>query len=117
MAPEVLRKEPSNEKCDVYSFGIILWELAPLRLPWSGMNPMQVVGAVGFQDRRLDIPKELDPLVARIIWECWQTDPSLRPSFAELTVALKPLQRLVIPLHQDQSSSHMPQEISVNSTP
>ncbi|PPD75518.1 hypothetical protein GOBAR_DD27561 [Gossypium barbadense] len=117
MAPEVLRNEPSNEKCDVYSFGIILWELATLRLPWSGMNPMQVVGAVGFQNRRLDIPKELDPLVARIIWQCWQTDPSLRPSFADLTVALKPLQRLVIPLHQDQSSSPMPQGISVNSTP
>lgn len=60
-------------RCDVYSFGIILWELATLRLPWSGMNPMQVVGAVGFQNRRLDIPKEVDPLVARIIWECWQT--------------------------------------------
>jgi len=41
-------------------------------MPWSGMNPMQVVGAVGFQDRRLDIPKEVDPLVARIIFECWQ---------------------------------------------
>ncbi|XP_022744697.1 serine/threonine-protein kinase EDR1-like [Durio zibethinus] len=112
MAPEVLRNEPSNEKCDVYSFGVILWELATLRLPWSGMNPMQVVGAVGFQNRRLDIPKELDPMVARIIWECWQTDPSLRPSFAKLTVALKPLQRLVIPLQQDPSSYLLPQEIS-----
>jgi hypothetical protein len=59
-------------RCDVYSFGVILWELATLRMPWSGMNPMQVVGAVGFQDRRLDIPKEVDPLVARIIYECWQ---------------------------------------------
>ncbi|KAF7805176.1 serine/threonine-protein kinase EDR1 [Senna tora] len=72
MAPEVLRNEPSNEKCDVYSFGVILWELATLRLPWSGMNPMQVVGAVGFQNRRLEIPKDVDPIVARIIWECWQ---------------------------------------------
>ncbi|KAE8702652.1 Serine/threonine-protein kinase EDR1 [Hibiscus syriacus] len=117
MAPEVLRNEPSNEKCDVYSFGVILWELATQRLPWSGMNPMQVVGAVGFQNRRLDIPEELDPLVARIIWECWQTDPNLRPSFAELTVAIKPLQRFVIPPHQDQSSSPLTQDISVNSTP
>ncbi|CBI34231.3 unnamed protein product, partial [Vitis vinifera] len=112
MAPEVLRNENSNEKCDVYSFGIILWELATLRLPWSGMNPMQVVGAVGFQNRRLDIPKEVDPLVARIIWECWQTDPNLRPSFAQLTVALKPLQRLVIPQHLDQQSLTLQQEIS-----
>nr|XP_043614614.1 serine/threonine-protein kinase EDR1 [Erigeron canadensis] len=96
MAPEVLRNENSNEKCDVYSFGVILWELATLRLPWSGMNPMQVVGAVGFQNRRLEIPKDVDPLVGRIIWECWQTDPNLRPSFAQLTVALKPLQRLAV---------------------
>ncbi|PIN25655.1 Tyrosine kinase [Handroanthus impetiginosus] len=117
MAPEVLRNEPSNEKCDVYSFGVILWELATLKLPWSGMNPMQVVGAVGFQNRRLDIPKEVDPVVARIIWECWQTDPNLRPSFAQLSVALKPLQRLVVPSHVEQPSTSLPQEISVNSTP
>lgn len=104
-------------RCDVYSFGVILWELATLRLPWSGMNPMQVVGAVGFQNKRLDIPKEVDPLVARIIWECWQTDPNLRPSFSQLTVALKSLQQLVIPSHVDQQSSPLPQEISVNITP
>ncbi|XP_042412344.1 serine/threonine-protein kinase EDR1-like isoform X1 [Zingiber officinale] len=117
MAPEVLRNEKSNEKCDVYSFGVILWELATLRMPWSGMNPMQVVGAVGFQNRRLDIPKEVDPLVARIIWECWQTDPSLRPSFAQLTTALNSLQRLVIPSQQEPETPLVPQEISVKSTP
>ncbi|KAH9322334.1 hypothetical protein KI387_016973, partial [Taxus chinensis] len=113
MAPEVLRNEPSNEKCDVYSFGIILWELATLRMPWSGMNPMQVVGAVGFQNRRLDIPKEVDPLVSRIIWQCWQNDPSLRPSFTELMVALKPLQRLVIPPQSDNCAV-LPQDYTVN---
>ncbi|XP_050380166.1 serine/threonine-protein kinase EDR1 [Argentina anserina] len=117
MAPEVLRNENSNEKCDVYSFGVILWELATLKLPWSGMNPMQVVGAVGFQNRRLDIPKEVDPPVARIIWQCWQTEPNLRPSFSELTVALKPLQRLVTPSNMDQPSSPLRQGISVNSIP
>ncbi|XP_008450756.2 serine/threonine-protein kinase EDR1 [Cucumis melo] len=117
MAPEVLRNEPSNEKCDVYSFGIILWELATLRLPWSGMNPMQVVGAVGFRNLRLEIPKEVDPTVARIIRECWQTDPNLRPSFSQLANILKPLQRLVLPPHSDQPSSSVLQEISVNSTP
>jgi myosin-5 len=64
------------------------------------MNPMQVVGAVGFQNRRLEIPKELDPVVGRIILECWQTDPNLRPSFAQLTEVLKPLNRLVLPTPQ-----------------
>ncbi|KAI4326269.1 hypothetical protein MLD38_031598 [Melastoma candidum] len=93
MAPEVLRNEPCNEKSDVYSFGVILWELATLQQPWGGMNPMQVVGAVGFQHRRLDIPGDMDPTVAEIIEKCWQTDPNLRPTFAEIMNALKPLQK------------------------
>ncbi|KAJ6759863.1 MAP KINASE KINASE KINASE-LIKE PROTEIN [Salix purpurea] len=93
MAPEVLRNEPSDEKCDVYSFGVILWELSTLQQPWGGMNPMQVVGAVGFQHRRLNIPNDMDPAIADIIRNCWQTDPKLRPSFAEIMAALKPLQK------------------------
>ncbi|XP_060168992.1 probable serine/threonine-protein kinase SIS8 isoform X1 [Lycium barbarum] len=101
MAPEVLRNEPSNEKCDVYSFGVILWELCTLQQPWGGMNPMQVVGAVGFQHRRLDIPEDMDPAIADIIRKCWQTDPKLRPSFAEIMAALKPLQKPI-------TSSHAP---------
>ncbi|KAL9337541.1 hypothetical protein Peur_069310 [Populus x canadensis] len=93
MAPEVLRNEPSDEKCDVYSFGVILWELSTLQQPWGGMNPMQVVGAVGFQHRRLDIPDDMDPAIADIIRNCWKTDPKLRPTFAEIMAALKPLQK------------------------
>ncbi|KAL4320085.1 hypothetical protein GQ457_18G002260 [Hibiscus cannabinus] len=96
MAPEVLRNEPANEKCDVYSFGVILWELVTLRIPWKGLNPMQVVGAVGFQNRRLEIPEDVDPVVAQIIRECWQTEPHLRPSFAQLMSRLRHLQQLYI---------------------
>ncbi|CAL5410872.1 unnamed protein product [Camellia sinensis] len=78
MAPEVLKNEPSNEKSDVYSFGMILWELATLRVPWTGMNSMQVVGAVGFQNRHLDIAKEIDPMVAEIITDCWHCQSMVR---------------------------------------
>ncbi|XP_021739006.1 probable serine/threonine-protein kinase SIS8 [Chenopodium quinoa] len=96
MAPEVLRNEPSNEKCDVYSFGVILWELVTLSVPWTGLNPMQVVGAVGFQNRRLIIPEEVDPVVAQIIRDCWENDPRLRPSFSQIISRLKGLHRLVV---------------------
>lgn len=44
-----------------------------MQQPWGGMNPMQVVGAVGFQHRRLDIPDDMDPTIADIIRKCWQT--------------------------------------------
>lgn len=42
MAPEVLRNERSDEKCDVYSFGVILYELVTGLEPWPNLKPMQV---------------------------------------------------------------------------
>ncbi|KAK6126307.1 hypothetical protein DH2020_039952 [Rehmannia glutinosa] len=71
MAPEVLRDEPSNEKADVYSFGVILWELATLQQPWDNLNPAQVVAAVGFKGKRLEIPLDMNPQIAAIIVACW----------------------------------------------
>ncbi|CAI5495190.1 unnamed protein product, partial [Closterium sp. Naga37s-1] len=71
MAPEVLRNEPSNEKADVYSFGVILWELATMQQPWTGLNALQVVGAVGYQNRRLEVPDTIDSRVAAVIKSCW----------------------------------------------
>ncbi|RZC89067.1 hypothetical protein C5167_030761 [Papaver somniferum] len=50
MAPEVIRNEPSDEKSDVYSSGVVLWELATQKIPWDTLNEMQVIGAVGFMD-------------------------------------------------------------------
>ncbi|MCL7033660.1 hypothetical protein MKW94_027581 [Papaver nudicaule] len=84
MAPEVLRNEPSDEKSDVFSFGVILWELMTESIPWSDLNSLQVVGVVGFMDRRLDIPETLDPRLASIIEDCWRSEPGGRPSFEEL---------------------------------
>lgn len=98
MAPEVLRDEPSNEKSDVYSFGVILWEIFTLQQPWSGLSPAQVVGAVGFQHRRLQIPKDTNPEIAALIESCWANDPWQRPSFASIMESLKLLQRATLPL-------------------
>eukprot|EP00268_Persea_americana_P051100 TRINITY_DN5620_c0_g1_i10.p1 TRINITY_DN5620_c0_g1~~TRINITY_DN5620_c0_g1_i10.p1 ORF type:complete len:342 (+),score=54.74 TRINITY_DN5620_c0_g1_i10:2458-3483(+) len=84
MAPEVLRNEPSNEKSDVFSFGVILWELMTESIPWTNLNSLQVVGVVGFMDRRLDIPEDLDPRISTIIHDCWQSDSEQRPSFEQI---------------------------------
>ncbi|XP_073019801.1 serine/threonine-protein kinase EDR1-like [Primulina eburnea] len=96
MAPEVLRNEQSNEKSDVYSFGVILWELATLRVPWTELNSMQVVGAVGFQGRHLNIPPTVDPPVADIIRECWNSNAQTRPSFGQIINRLKYLEHLTV---------------------
>ncbi|GMI70255.1 hypothetical protein like AT5G49470 [Hibiscus trionum] len=93
MAPEVLRNEHSDEKSDVYSFGVILWELATEKIPWDSHNSMQLIGAVGFMNQRLEIPKELDPRWASMIEICWHSDPQCRPMFQELLNKLRDLQR------------------------
>ncbi|XP_015088826.1 serine/threonine-protein kinase CTR1-like isoform X1 [Solanum pennellii] len=91
MAPEVLRDEPSNEKSDIYSFGVILWELATLQQPWSNLNPPQVVAAVGFKGMRLEIPRDLNHPVTTIIEACWVNEPWKRPSFSTIMDMLKSL--------------------------
>ncbi|KAI3819882.1 hypothetical protein L1987_13734 [Smallanthus sonchifolius] len=71
MAPEFLRGEPSNEKSDVYSFGVILWELITMQQPWNGLSPAQVVGAVGFQNRKLTIPNSTPSALSSLVESCW----------------------------------------------
>ncbi|CAK9186585.1 unnamed protein product [Ilex paraguariensis] len=100
MAPEFLRGEPSNEKSDVYSYGVVLWELVTLQQPWSGLGPAQVVGAVAFQNRRLAIPQSTSPILASLMESCWADKPDQRPSFASIVQTLKKLMKSPLRLIQ-----------------
>ncbi|ESQ49377.1 hypothetical protein EUTSA_v10020142mg [Eutrema salsugineum] len=93
MAPEVLRNESADEKSDIYSFGVVLWELATEKIPWETLNSMQVIGAVGFMNRRLEIPKDIDPCWISLMESCWHSDTKLRPTFQEVMGKLRDLQR------------------------
>nr|GEW21784.1 serine/threonine-protein kinase CTR1-like [Tanacetum cinerariifolium] len=91
MAPEVLNDEPSNEKSDVYSFGVILWELVTLQIPWIHLSATQVVAAVGYKHKRLEIPGDVNPQVAALIEACWAEEPWKRPSFTGIMESLRTL--------------------------
>ncbi|GLI69747.1 hypothetical protein VaNZ11_014425 [Volvox africanus] len=88
MAPEILRGEPCDEKSDVFSFGVILYELVTGKEPWDELNPMQVVGAVGFSGRRMSLPTDLAPAVTELIISCWATSPKERPSFTQILATM-----------------------------
>ncbi|KAG2433495.1 hypothetical protein HYH02_012613 [Chlamydomonas schloesseri] len=88
MAPEILRSERCDEKSDVFSFGVILYELVTGREPWEELNPMQVVGVVGFNGQRMDLPPDLDPGVTALITACWADKPADRPSFSQILATL-----------------------------
>jgi len=53
MAPEILRNEKYTEAADVYSFGVILWELVTCEIPHRGRSVPQIVGSVGYNGQKL----------------------------------------------------------------
>ncbi|XP_020262573.1 RAF proto-oncogene serine/threonine-protein kinase isoform X2 [Asparagus officinalis] len=106
MAPEVLRGDWSNEKSDVFSFGVVLWELMTESVPWSQLSPLQVIGVVGIMDRRLDLPPNMDPRVSSIICDCWDSDPRRRPSFEQLVGRMGELITAVTPALAHRRSEH-----------
>ncbi|ONK69024.1 uncharacterized protein A4U43_C05F18490 [Asparagus officinalis] len=84
MAPELIRNEPFTEKCDIFSLGVIMWELCTLNRPWEGVPPVQVVYAVANEGSRLEIPE--GPL-GKLISDCW-AEPNERPSCQEILTRL-----------------------------
>ncbi|MQM17760.1 hypothetical protein Taro_050738 [Colocasia esculenta] len=93
MAPEVIRCEPYDEKCDVYSFGIILNELITGQHPYieTDYGPSQVALEVTEGRLRPLLPRCHDKnkeLIDLICWS-WDGDASNRPSFTSVTSSLK----------------------------
>jgi len=85
MAPEVIASAHYTEKADVYSFGVIMWEIACRKPPYYGIDVSEVAHRVVHQGYRPpikdgDAPYSWTALMKR----CWQKDPSKRPSFAQI---------------------------------
>ncbi|ELR14068.1 protein kinase domain containing protein [Acanthamoeba castellanii str. Neff] len=90
MAPEVMRKRDFNEKADVYSFGIVLWELLTEQKPFEHHRDWnKFLVAVGDEGERPIIPEaSCPPALFSLIEDCWRNDVSLRPDFEEINERL-----------------------------
>eukprot|EP00170_Pyropia_yezoensis_P005904 contig_24048_g5922 len=91
MAPELLRQDPFDEQSDVFSFGVILWELVMCEKPWRDDHPMQVVFRVGSRGEKLQIPPPSPtspevciPELREMIIACMRDEPSRRPKTPDL---------------------------------
>jgi Protein tyrosine and serine/threonine kinase/TIR domain len=93
MAPELLRQDPFNEQSDVFSFGVILWELVMCEKPWRDDHPMQIVFKVGSRGEKLDTPSPemCIPEVREMIVKCFADDPVSRPRMSDLADKLDKL--------------------------
>ncbi|KAJ4786516.1 hypothetical protein LUZ62_037762 [Rhynchospora pubera] len=90
MAPEVINHKPYDHKADVFSFAIVLWELATSKVPYDNLTPLQAALGVR-QGMRPEIPSGLNPRLVDLMKRCWDDTPNKRPSFSDITLELETL--------------------------
>lgn len=93
MAPEVLSGHSYNEKVDVYSFAIVLYEVLCRWIPFegSGLEPVSIAVAV-LGGRRPDmryVPLGCPAPLSRVMVSCWAHSASKRPTFDVILDMLK----------------------------
>uniref|UniRef100_A0A2M4A599 Mitogen-activated protein kinase kinase kinase dlk-1 n=1 Tax=Anopheles triannulatus TaxID=58253 RepID=A0A2M4A599_9DIPT len=81
MAPEVIRNEPCNEKVDIWSYGVVLWELLTGEVPYKNVDSSQIIFGVGNNSLYLPIPGSCPEGFKLLIKQCWSAKPRNRPSF------------------------------------
>jgi len=95
MAPEMMRQEDYDEKVDVFSFGVILWELVTGEKPWGNDHPIQIIRKVSLQGQKLTIPpniqERLPHEISSLIDQCQSANPAYRPTFSDCVQVLKDL--------------------------
>ncbi|GJT19913.1 serine/threonine-protein kinase EDR1-like protein [Tanacetum coccineum] len=91
MAPELLNGSSTkvSEKVDVFSFGIVLWEILTGEEPYANMHYGAIIGGIVSNTLRPLIPKDCDGEWRRLMELCWSPNPMLRPSFTEITNKLR----------------------------
>jgi len=89
-APEALRQKVSTSKSDVWSYGVVMWEIYSFgRAPYPRMSQQEVVKKVqeGF---RMDCPDSCpEDLYRKVMVWCWEIDAKNRPSFKQLKDKLR----------------------------
>ncbi|XP_022435736.1 tyrosine-protein kinase CSK isoform X3 [Monodon monoceros] len=88
-APEALREKKFSTKSDVWSFGILLWEIYSFgRVPYPRIPLKDVVPRVE-KGYKMDAPDGCPPAVYEVMKNCWHLDAAMRPSFLQLREQLE----------------------------
>ncbi|KAL1497801.1 hypothetical protein ABEB36_008699 [Hypothenemus hampei] len=84
MAPEAIENRRCDNKTDVWSFGVVLWEIGSLgAFPYKDLNNDQVFPFI-LQGKRLDRPETCTDQLYELMQQCWQTNPDDRLTFADI---------------------------------
>ncbi|CAH8386481.1 unnamed protein product [Eruca vesicaria subsp. sativa] len=89
MAPEMIKRKPHGRKADVYSFGLVLWEMVAGAIPYEEMNPIQAAFAVVHKNIRPVVPGDCPAAMKALIEQCWSVAPDKRPEFLQIVKVLE----------------------------
>ena len=89
MAPEVARSEPYNLTADVYSFGLLLWQVCSLDLPYDGMNRQDHAELVVHGNERPVLDSSWSTPLRILMKRSWEPDPLVRPSMDSIYKILR----------------------------
>ena len=89
MAIESLTRHQFSTQSDVWSFGILLWEIFSLgKVPYLGISGAeQLIGQLN-NGYRLDKPEYASPEIAQLMVDCWKPEPNERPTFHQLEYSI-----------------------------
>ena len=91
MAPEITAEVEHiiNNKCDVFSYGMILYEIFALEIPFAEIKNDLKVCYMLMDGQRPPIPKKLPLFLHPLILDCWSKDPAQRPSFRRIVITIQ----------------------------
>ena len=89
MAPEVVKMETYDSKCDVFSFAVLMWEILALQQCCKGYTPSQFVERVVVNGERFPIRKTWPPLTRCFIPKAWDADPRKRPDMKRIAILIR----------------------------
>jgi len=92
LAPEVIKHARSSKNSDIYSFGIVLWELSTREEVYKGLETMQIIARVANDVLRPPVPP--DCIWRDMMVKCWDENPQNRGNFSSIAVELNRMHSL-----------------------
>ncbi|XP_017850431.1 LOW QUALITY PROTEIN: mitogen-activated protein kinase kinase kinase [Drosophila busckii] len=110
MPPEVISRSMYSKSSDVWSYGVLLWELITGETPYKGFDPLSVAYGVAVNTLTLPIPKTCPETWGALMKSCWEGDPHRRPDFKKIIEQLESSACSKFTL-TPQESFHLMQEV------